>query len=119
MAKRILIIDDDAELCEELAEILRGEDYAVETASDGFQGQELVRRAGYDIVILDYKMPGLNGIDVLKFIRDNNIKTKVFLSSGRPFIVKVLKSENVLSLVTAIIIKPFDIKILLKKLKSV
>ena len=53
--KRILIIDDDVELCGEVAEMLAGEGYLVESTSDPAQGRRLIDTRKFDIAILDYK----------------------------------------------------------------
>lgn len=116
--KRILIVDDDAELCAEMAEILSDEGYSVQSVSDGIEGRARISKDAYDIIILDYRMPGLNGIDILKFIKDKNIRTDIFLASGRPFIEKVLADENLLHLVTCAIPKPINPATLLEKLKA-
>ena len=63
---RILLIDDDTTLCELLGEYLQAEGFAVQTAHDGVTGLELARQGGWDAVILDVMLPGLNGLEVLR-----------------------------------------------------
>ena len=116
--KKILIIDDDADLCREIAEIISGEGFSVQVAANGFEGQKYICANFYDAIIVDYKMPGINGVDILKFIKEKNIKTKVFVSSGRPFIEKILEDEKVSEIVTRVINKPFDIENLLQEIKD-
>ncbi len=69
MAKKILIIDDDKELCEEMAEILKGEGYDVSTAFDGLAGKKLIEENHYNLLLLDVKLPDINGLDILKSMR--------------------------------------------------
>jgi DNA-binding response OmpR family regulator len=118
MAKRVLIVDDDVELCRELAEVLDSEGYSVDTASDGKNGAAGMRTNVYDIVILDYRMPGFSGIELLKTARDENLKCKVYLATGRPFVDKLLESEQLSHLVAGVLSKPFDVKTLLEKLNQ-
>ena len=118
MKKNILIIDDDLELCEEMAEILRDEGYAVETAFDSTRGEELVKTKEQDIIILDFKLPGLNGVEMLKKIKVMKPGTAVFLVTGRPFIEKLLQEEKLETAVAGVMNKPFDIKLLLDKIKA-
>jgi DNA-binding response OmpR family regulator len=118
MAKRILIVDDDVELCRELTEILNCEGYSVDTASDGESGAASIRKNVYDIVILDYRMPGLNGIELLRTIRDENLKSRVYIATGRPFIDRLLENEQLSHLVAGVLSKPFDVKTLLEKLNQ-
>lgn len=118
MHKKILIIDDDTELCQEIAEFLSGEGNEVDMAFDGMDGCVRLNENKYDIVILDYKMSGLDGIDVLKFVKENNIKCKVILSSGRPFIEKQLADNNLTGFVTRILGKPLNSAILIETINS-
>ena len=66
---RVLLADDDRELTELLREYLEDEGFQVVIADDGETALELAREGGYDLVILDVMMPGLNGFDVLRRLR--------------------------------------------------
>ena len=66
---RLLIVDDDMELCSLLKEFLEREDYAVQCVHEGRAGFELAQQGGYDLVILDVMLPGLDGFDILKRLR--------------------------------------------------
>lgn len=118
MTKKILIIDDDVDLCAEMRELLGDEGYCVETVSDGKECQAYIEKNPYDIIILDYRMPGLNGVEVLKLIEKKNLKSRVFIATGRPFIEKLLAEEKLLATVAGIINKPFDVQTLLDKINS-
>ena len=118
MSKNILMIDDDTELCEEMKDILSDEGYSVHTASDGSQGEELLEKNSYDILLLDIKIPGFNGIDMLRNLSKKKPAIKIFIISGRPFTERILSEENLMSLVSGVMIKPFDVRLLLEKIKS-
>lgn len=66
---KLLIVDDDVELCELVAEYLAPEGFEVEVVHDGAKGAELAPSGDYDIVILDVMLPGMNGLDALRAIR--------------------------------------------------
>ena len=68
---RILIIDDDTELCELLADYLKPEGFAISAVHDGEKGlQKAVSEAGeYDLIVLDIMLPGMNGFEVLQRLR--------------------------------------------------
>jgi two-component system OmpR family response regulator len=118
MGKKILIVDDDDVLVEELVEFLKDNGFWVENTSDSSQGEKLINEREYDIYLFDYKMPGLHGIDLFKRVKTKNPKAVVFIVSGRPNIEKLLKEENVNNLVAGVIKKPFDEEVLLQKIRA-
>lgn len=119
MAKKILIVDDDTELCEELAEILQDEGYSVQTVFDGIEGKKQIEAHNYDLLILDFKMPGLNGSEILRQLKEKKPSCKFFMISGKPHIEKSLQEEGLRHLVDGIMQKPFDIEDFLEKIKAV
>lgn len=67
--EKILIIDDDEELCELVSEYLSGEGFDVDCVNDGESGLAVATGGGYDMAILDVMLPKMNGVDVLKNLR--------------------------------------------------
>ncbi len=84
MAERrvILVVDDEAGMRESVCEILARDGYANLTAGDGQRAIALVREKRVDLVLLDIKMPGLDGIETLKRIRAINEKLPVVMVTG-------------------------------------
>jgi len=66
---RLLIVDDDIELCALLKEFLEREEYSVTCIHDGRVGLEWAQQNSYDLVILDVMLPGLDGFEILKRLR--------------------------------------------------
>ncbi len=66
---RILVVDDNEEFCQNITDILELRDYEVMTAYDGFKGLELVRQNVFDLVLMDVKMPAMNGVETFKKIK--------------------------------------------------
>ena len=66
MSKRILVIDDEEAIRKLFVETLKGTPYQVDTAKSGEQGIDLEQKTRYDLVFLDLKMPGLNGVETLR-----------------------------------------------------
>ncbi len=66
---RILVIDDDATICEGVAEVITAEGYAVQTASDGEAGLALIKEHGFDLIIVDLVMRGMDGMTVLRSVK--------------------------------------------------
>src|ERR1700751_6104656 len=79
---RILVIDDDVELCGLVGEYLEAEGFQVDCVHNGEQGLERARRDEYVLIVLDVMLPGINGFDVLRRIRDTS-RIPVLLLTAR------------------------------------
>ncbi|HSE88285.1 MAG TPA: response regulator [Candidatus Binatia bacterium] len=79
---RVLIIDDDATFCELLAEILEEKGVEVEWTTDGFGGYEMSLYQPYDLFILDQRMPLVLGSELAEYLREDNPKAKIILTSA-------------------------------------
>jgi len=78
----ILIVDDEPSIRRTVREILEYEEYAVEEAEDGAAAIETIRSMSLDLVLLDIKMPEVDGMDVLKTVADEAPETPVVMISG-------------------------------------
>jgi DNA-binding response OmpR family regulator len=116
--RKILFIDDDKELSEEMVDLLAAEGCQVQVAFDGLGAEKLIKKNHYDVILLDIKMPVLNGADLLKRIKKISLKSKIILISGKPFLEKEIKKQGLLPMIRCFISKPYDVKILLNSIKS-
>ncbi len=83
MVKRILIVDDEEEICEFLKELLAAEGLEVDAVIAGERAVELCKSQAYDLAIVDLKLQtAASGLDVIKFIRENQPATKVICITG-------------------------------------
>jgi len=114
---KILIMEDDEEMCEELKSVLEAEDYFVKISHSGEQGMNFIKNNSYCIVLLDLKMPGINGREVLKQIKNKYPLTKVIVLTGSPIAKNLLQEkvpldnhvyDPILQLADSVINKPFD-----------
>jgi DNA-binding response OmpR family regulator len=80
---KILVIEDDESIVYTLTTILASQNYAVESASNGQAGWDLVEAFDYDLVILDVMIPKLDGISLCRQIRSKGLKTPILLLTGR------------------------------------
>lgn len=80
---RILIVEDELDLQEAIADGLKMDGYAVDTCDDGNTAYELLYVSNYDLVVLDLNLPGMDGLDVLKKIRNEKPELKVLILSAR------------------------------------
>ena len=78
---RILLADDDIELCEMLKQYLNVEGFQVGTANDGQSALNQARTGDYDLVVLDVMMPQLNGFDVLRQLRIDSLIPVLMLTA--------------------------------------
>jgi DNA-binding NtrC family response regulator len=69
-ASSVLVVDDDADIRANLADILDDRGYSVDTAQDGTSALALVRRRTYDLALLDLKMPGMDGVELYRRIKE-------------------------------------------------
>jgi DNA-binding response OmpR family regulator/anti-sigma regulatory factor (Ser/Thr protein kinase) len=80
---RVLLVDDDTELCEMLTEYLGPEGFEVDAAYDGKQGARQAVTGHYDVVLLDIMLPRLNGLDTLRHIRrESQIPVPMLTAKG-------------------------------------
>ena len=80
---RILVVEDEVNLNDIIVKKLKLEHYGVDSCFDGKEALDYISSVEYDVIILDIMMPKLNGFEVLKKIRNQNIKTPVLLLTAR------------------------------------
>lgn len=80
--ERVLVIDDDIELCEMVAEYLEPEGFSVDVAEDGLEGVKRALADAYALIVLDVMLPGINGFEVLRRIRAES-RTPVLMLTAR------------------------------------
>ncbi len=80
---RILIVDDDRSLLEQLQQILAGQHYDVETAANGGEALDKMYESSFDLVVLDIMMPKVDGLSVLEEIRKARIGTPVLMLTAK------------------------------------
>jgi two-component system response regulator CpxR len=90
---RVLIVDDDVELCRLLAERLSTEGFAIETAHDGPRGLERALSGEHALVVLDLMLPGIGGLDVLRRVRSQSPVPVLILTARGEDIDRILGLE--------------------------
>ncbi len=105
--KHILVVDDDTSLNQLLEKFLSEEGYKVDVAIDGVNAQTLLQRNGYDVTVLDNYLPKMNGIDVLRYIKKENLSTKCIMITAVN--EHVLAQEARSAGADAVLAKPFEV----------
>ena len=80
---KILVVEDEFSLADIIATKLRKEKYNVDISLDGEEGLDNALSGVYDLIVLDIMLPKINGIEILKEIRNNNIDTKVIMLTAK------------------------------------
>jgi len=89
---KILIVDDEKNIRLALKQCLIAEQYEVETAVNGTEGFEKIMSDNFDAVLLDMKMPGMTGIEVLRKIRGEGNKTNIIMMTAYGTIEKAVEA---------------------------
>ncbi|QPJ61047.1 MAG: response regulator [Candidatus Nitronauta litoralis] len=110
---KILLVDDELKICSTLKKILESDNYTVETAYNGLDGWEKFRKFSPDCVLLDMRLPGRNGFELLKQIKSLRPKIHVLVTTA-------VIDESIMSLCMRAgardyLVKPLNIPKLLEK----
>lgn len=80
---KILVVEDERQLCDDIAEDLELERYTVERCYDGLEAWEKISVESYDLVILDLNLPGMDGLEILRAVRREKPELRVLILSAR------------------------------------
>ncbi|WP_217586387.1 response regulator [Lentibacillus saliphilus] len=108
MYKDILVVDDQPGIRLLLQDVLANEGYKVATRETGQEALEALRKTSYALVILDYKLPVMDGVEVLKQLEAEQNKTPAILISG--LAEEMSQSLKNISNLKEIIAKPFNVQ---------
>jgi len=111
--KNILIVDDDPSIRYMLSRVLLGEGYEVVSAANGRDGLKIAADPEIDLVLLDWKMPGLNGEETLKELALLRPSLPVIMITAYPR----QQNESGLAGASAVLQKPLDFPMLLEAIK--
>jgi len=113
---KILVIDDEQGIRDLFIQALEEDDYEVLTVDNGEQGLEIIKNERPNVIFLDLKLPGIDGLEVLKRISDLEIKPIVIMITGHGTIAKAAKTMDLGAY--DYIVKPFDIDDIIKLMKQ-
>ena len=113
---RILLVEDNKRLSDSLKLSLKDDGYAVDTAYDGLDGEEMARTPVYDAIILDIMLPGKDGISICKDLRNQHVKTPILMLTARDAL-----SDRVQGLDSGAddyLVKPFELEELRARIRA-
>jgi len=117
IAVKLLVVEDEKELLDSIAEGLRLSGYAVDTASDGEEAQEMCYVENYDLIVLDINLPKMDGFTVLQKIREEDKLVNVIMLTARTQIKDRVKGLDLGA--DDYIVKPFDFNELMARIRAV
>ena len=112
----VLLVDDEQDFVETLAERMQDRGYSVETAADGKEAIAKVTATRFDAIFLDLAMPGLDGIETLKRLKEIDSELQVILLTGQATVRKGIEAMKLGAL--DLLEKPADIKQLTAKIEE-
>ena len=95
--RRILVIDNDSDICTVYQMVLQDEGYVCNSYTDSVKALQEFKAGYYDLILLDLKMPGLSGFDLCKKIREFDKIVKIFFvtgSSSQAFFEKITQDQD-------------------------
>ena len=114
---RLLVVDDEEALRTVLSSELTSEGYDVQAAADGQEAISELEKGTFDLVLLDIKMPRMNGFEVLKYVKEKHPKTKVVMLTGFADLKNALESKKLGA--EDFVSKPYDLVDLLTTIERV
>lgn len=112
---RLLLVEDDPDIAEMLAEVL-GESYEVERAGTGEDGLALALRHRFDVMVVDRKLPGIDGVTMIRRLRRARIRTPVLILTALGTVRD--KVDGLDGGANDYLVKPFDVDELLARLRA-
>jgi two-component system response regulator HydG len=114
----ILIVDDDADLCDSLWDVLRGHGFRVAIAHDEASATAYVEQECQDVVLIDLKLPDGSGSNVLHAVRSSNSKARVVLITGYRTEMQEVIDRAIAEGADTICYKPFDVPGLVRTIEG-
>ena len=112
MSKRALVVDDDRMLARTLGEILELKGWSVNVATSGAEAVNVVAREEFDVVLMDIRMPGMDGVDAFKAMKASRPDIRVILMSAYTAESRIAEAQR--EGVVRILTKPVDVPTLLQ-----
>jgi DNA-binding response OmpR family regulator len=113
---RILLVDDEKDIREQLSRVLAGERYLVDTAGDGDEALDRIFDQAYDLIVLDIMLPKRDGFNLLKEIRTSGIRTPVLMLTARGQIDDKIRGLD--QGADDYLVKPFSVAELLARVRA-
>ncbi len=105
---KILVVDDDENIRNTMKTILEDEGYIVDLAATGSEAVQKTKKTAYNVALLDIRLPDMEGVELLKLIKDTVPRTRKIMVTGYPSMQNAIAALN--KNADAYLIKPIDIE---------
>jgi DNA-binding NtrC family response regulator len=116
MSEKVLLIDDELDFLEAMSERMTAQGMEVSTASSADAALKIIETASFDAIILDFQMPGMDGMQALKAIKEKRPESQIILLTGYATVEKGVEAMKIGA--TDFIEKPADLETLAQKIKE-
>ena len=116
MGERVLLVDDDEDFLDIMSERMAARDMEVVTATSAEDALEKIEKESFDAIILDFMMPGMDGLETLKEIKSKKPELQIILLTGYATIEKGV--EAIKPGAMDVVEKPADLEVLTQKVKK-
>jgi len=116
MSEKVLLIDDEIDFLEAMSERMTARGMAVSTASSADEAIKIIETASFDAIILDFQMPGMDGMEALKTIKEKRPESQIILLTGYATVEKGVEAMKIGA--SDFIEKPADLEALSQKIKK-
>jgi DNA-binding NtrC family response regulator len=116
MTENVLLIDDEQDFLDVMSERMEARGFEVSSAMSAKEALGMIKKGAYDAIILDLQMPGMDGIEALKAIKDIQPEAQIILLTGHATVEKGVEAIKLGA--TDFIEKPADLETLTRKIKN-
>ncbi|MCU0579372.1 MAG: response regulator [Desulfobacterota bacterium] len=116
MSEKVLLVDDEVDFLDTLSERMRARGMEVSTSSSGAEALKKVEQESYDVIILDLMMPGVDGLEALKILKEKKPELQVILLTGHASVEKGIEAMKLGAM--DFLEKPADLSQLTDKIKK-
>ena len=116
MSEKVLLVDDEKEFLDIMTERMEARGMKVTTAQTAEQALSIIEKESFDAIVMDFQMPGMDGMEALKIIKSKKPELQIILLTGYATVEKTVEAMKVGAI--DFLEKPADIEALAKKIKN-
>ncbi len=116
MSEKVLLVDDEKDFLEIMAQRMEARGFEVTTAGSAEQALSIIDKKPFDAIVMDFQMPGMDGMEALKAIKAKGPELQIILLTGYATVEKTVEAMQAGA--SDFLEKPADIEVLAKKIKK-